>query len=96
MTILKVEHINKVQKQKFFYKFVQNHLQIYFNTFSVTQLGTAHDHITRNIQLYKTFRLTHKFGEKMLRYSIFRTINDVSDLIRNKVSMHSFKGFSDY
>ena len=30
--------------------------------------------------LYKTFRVTHKFGEKILRYSIFRTINDVPDL----------------
>ena len=75
---------------------VQNHLPFYFNTFSVTQLGTVHDHVTRNINLYKTFRVTHKFGEKILRYSIFRTINDVPDIIRNKVSTHSFKGFSDY
>ena len=66
------------------------------NTFSVTHLGTVHDHVTRNINLYKTFRVTHKFGEKILRYSIFRTINDVPDIIRNNVSTHSFKGFSDY
>ena len=59
-------------------------------------MGTVHDNVTRNINSYKTFRVTHKFGEKILRYSIFRTINDVPDLIRNKVSTHSFKGFSDY
>ena len=70
LALLKVEHIPKVQL-KFFYKLVQNHLPLYFNTFSVTQLGTVHDHVTRNISLYKTFRVTHKFGEKILRYSIF-------------------------
>ena len=90
------EHIHKIQQLKFFYKLVQNHLPFYFYTFSVTQLGTVHDHVTRNINLYKTFRVTHKFGEKILRYSSFRTINDVPDIIRNKVSTHSFKGFSDY
>ena len=95
LALLKVEHIHKIQQLKFFYKLVQNHLPFYFNTFSVTQLGTVHDHVTRNINLYKTFRVTHKFGEKVLRYSIFRTINDVPDIIRNKVSTHSFKGFSD-
>ena len=96
LALLKVEHTHKVQQLKFFYKLVQNHLPLYFNTFSVTQLGTVHDHVTRNINLYKTFRVTHKFGEKILRCSIFRTINDVPDLIRNKASTHSFKGFSDY
>ena len=62
--LLKVEHIHKVQRLKLFYKLVQNHLPLYFNTFSVTQLGTVLDHVTRNINLYKTFRVTHKFGEK--------------------------------
>ena len=96
LALLKVEHIHKIQQLKFFYKLVHYHLPFYFNTFSVTQLGTVHDHVTRNINLHKTFRVTHKFGEKILRYSIFRTINDVPDIIRNKVSTHSFKGFSDY
>ena len=50
LALLKVEHIHKVQL-KFFYKLVQNHLPLYFNTFSVTQLGTVHDHVTRNINL---------------------------------------------
>ena len=83
LAFLKVEHIHKVQQLKFFYKLVQNHLPFYFNTFSVTQLGTVRDHIrvSRNTNLYKTFRVTHKFGEKILRYSIFRTINDVPDPI---------------
>ena len=93
LALLKVEHTHKVQQLKLFYKLVQNHLPLYFNTFLVTRLGTVHDHVTRNINLYKTFRVTHKFGEKILRYSIFRTINDVPDLIRNKVSTHSFKVF---
>ena len=93
LALLKVEHLHQVQLKFFFYKVVQNHLPLYFNTFSVTQLGTLHDHVTRNINLYKTCRVTHKFGEKILRYSIFPTINDVPDLIRNKVSTHPFKGF---
>ena len=79
LALLKV-HIHKIQQLKFFYKLVQNHLPFYFNTFSVTQLGTVHDHVTRNINLYNSFRVTHKFGEKILRYSIFRTINDVPDI----------------
>ena len=68
LALLKVERIHKVQQLKFFYKLVQNHVPLYFNTFSVTQLGTVHDHVTRNINLCKTFRVTHKFGEKILRY----------------------------
>ena len=66
LALLKVVHIHKIQL-KFFYKLVQNHLPFYFNTFSVTQLGTVHDHVTRNINIYKTFWVTHKFGEKILR-----------------------------
>ena len=66
LAFLKVEHIHKLQL-KFFYKLVQNHLPLYVNTFSVTQLGTVHDHVTCNIKLYKTFPVTHKFGEKILR-----------------------------
>ena len=58
-----------------------------FRTSNYSIHGTVHDHVTRNINLYKTFQVTHKFGEKILRYSIFRTINDVPDI---------FKGFSDY
>ena len=42
LALLKVEHIHKIQQLlKFFYKLVQNHLPFYFNTFSVTQLGTC-------------------------------------------------------
>ena len=51
VALLEVEHIYKVQQLKLFYKLVQNHLPLYFETFSVTQLGTVHDHVTRNINL---------------------------------------------
>ena len=47
LAILKVEHIHKIQQLKLFYKLVQNHLPFYFNTFSVTQLGTVHDQYKR-------------------------------------------------
>ena len=71
LALLKVEHIHKVQQLKLFYKLVQNHLPLYFNKCSVTQLGTVHDHVTRNINLFKSFRVAHTFGETIPRYRFF-------------------------
>ena len=95
--LLKIEDIHKVQQFKFFYKLTHKDLPEYFNAISLqTQVGDIHDHITRNRKKFYTQRIYHRFAEKSIRHSIFHTLNDAPELIRNKIDTHSFQGFSNY
>ena len=94
--LLKIEDIHKVQQFKFFYKLTHKDLPEYFNAISLIQVDDIHDHITRNRKKNYTQRIYHKFAEKSIRHSIFHTLNDAPELIRNKIDTHSFQGFSNY
>ena len=94
--LLKIEDSHKVQQFKFFYKLTHKDLPEYFNAISLIQVGDIHDHITRNRNNFYTQRIYHKFAEKSIRHSIFHTLNDAPELIRNKIDTHSFQGFSNY
>ena len=91
MHLLKVGDIHTVQQLKNFYKLTQNNLPAYFNSFLIRRQHNIHEHLTRNRHMLVTEKVHHKFAEKCIRYSVFKTVNDTPTQIIDKMYTHSYK-----
>ena len=96
MHLLKVGDIHTVQQLKFFYKLTQNNLPTYFNSFLIRRQHNIHEHLTRNRHMLVTEKVHHKFAEKCIRYSVFKTVNDTPTQIIDKMYTHSLQGVANY
>ena len=96
MHLLKVGDIHTVQQLKFFYKLTQNNLPAYFNSFLIWRQHNIHEHLTRNRHMLVTEKVHHKFAEKCIRYSVFKTVNDTPTQIIDKMYTHSLQGVANY
>ena len=96
MHLLKVGDIHTVQQLKFFYKLTQNNLPAYFNSFLIRRQHNIHEHLTRNRHMLVTEKVHHKFAEKCIRYSVFKTVNDTPTQIIDKMYTHSLQGVANY
>ena len=94
MKLLKVKDIHKLSQLKFFYKRFHRELPEYFNTMLTKKPIDIHDHSTRKRDTFLTERIYHSFAEKCIRNSILHIVNGVPHAIKDKVSIHSFHGFS--
>ena len=96
MHLLKVGDIHTVQQLKLFYKLTQNNLPAYFNSFLIRRQHNIHEHLTRNRHMLVTEKVHHKFAEKCIRYSVFKTVNDTPTQIIDKMYTHSLQGVANY
>ena len=96
MKLLKVKDIHKLSQLKFFYKGFHRELPEYFNTMLTRKPIDIHDHSTRKRDTFLNERIYHSFAEKCIRNSILHIVNGVPHAINDKVSTHSFHGFSQY
>ena len=96
MKLLKVKDIHKLSQLKFFYKRFHRELPEYFNTMLTRKPIDIHDHSTRKRDTFLIERMYHSFTEKCIRNSILHIVNGVPHAIKDKVSTHSFHGFSQY
>ena len=96
MKLLKVKDIHKLSQLKFFYKRFHRELPEYFNTMLTMKPIDIHDHSTRKRDTFLIERIYHSFAEKCIRNSILHIVNGVPHAIKDKVSTHSFHGFSQY
>ena len=96
MKLLKVKDIHKLSQLKFFYKRFHRELPEYFNTMITRKPIDIHDHSTRKRDTFLIERIYHSFAEKCIRNSILHIVNGVPHAIKDKVSTHSFHGFSQY
>ena len=96
MHLLKVGDIHTVQQLKFFYKLTQNNLPAYFNSFLIRRQHNIHELLTRNRHMLVTEKVHHKFAEKSIRYSVFKTVNDTPTQIIDKMYTHSLQGVANY
>ena len=96
MHLLKVGDIHTVQQLKKFYKLTQNNLPAYFNSFLIRRQHNIHEHLTRNRHMLVTAKVHHKFAEKCIRYSVFKTVNDTPTQIIDKMYTHSLQGVANY
>ena len=96
MKLLKVKDIHKLSQLKFFYKRFHRELPEYFNTMLTRKPIDIHDHSTRKRDTFLIERIYHSFAEKCIRNSILHIVNGVPHAVKDKVSTHSFHGFSQY
>ena len=96
LNLLKLSDIFKLNVFKFYYKYKQGTLPLYFQSYDITSRHTIHTYNTRhNHKLVCRHTRTH-FARKCLRHSLPSIINSASNSIIEKLSTHSYRGFVDY
>ena len=93
--LLKVSDIYKINQLKFYFKYSNDKLPVYFNDM-FKQTFTSHTHDTRNKDLPMVNLPRTSAAEHSLRYSIPKLIIDTPSNIIDKISTHSSKGFCQY
>ena len=97
LNLLKVEDIFKIKILKFYYKYSQKTLPLYFNEM-FTKTSDQHNHGTRqqSAQILYKYPTRTDIGRKCIRHLLPEIVNKTQSCITEKVSTHSFNGFSTY
>ena len=96
LDLLKLYDIFKVFQMKFYHKYVNGKLPIYFLNMPFVLNNERHDYSTRRRNYIHTSLVSHEFAKKSLRYILPHTVNNTPRIIKEKVFTHSLKGFSMY
>ena len=96
LKLLKLNDLKISHEYKFYFKYSNNMLPKYFDSFKLTQNENIHNHQTRNRNRLHIFFLKHEFAKRFLRNSIIKRINECPPAIKTKVNTHSLHGFSMY
>ena len=96
LNVLKVEDIFKLNQLKFYYKFINKKVPVYFNTFPLYPNHDIHDYNTRGHNKFHRLNLTHTFAKMSLRNTLITTLNNTPSIIIDKVNTHSQIGYSLY
>ena len=96
-TFWKLEDIFKIKILKFYYKYSQKTLPLYFNEM-FTKTSDQHNHGTRqqSAQILYKYPTRTDIGRKCIRHLLPDIVNKTQSCITEKVSTHSFNGFSTY
>ena len=96
LNTLKVEDLLKLQELKFYYKYRHQNLTVYLLNWQITPNASFHNYNTRRTTELHTYRTKYEFAEKCLKYNLPHVINNIPDLVIDKIVTHSLKGFSSY
>jgi hypothetical protein len=94
--LLKIHDIYKQQELKFYFKYEQKKLPIYFNNISLIHFTDQHDHYTRGNNDLVTPRLRYNTSKCSVMKRLPSVVNNCPANILEKIHSHSFKGYSDY
>ena len=95
LNLLKVEDIFRCQVLKFYYKFMNKSLPLYFETM-FTPNSTVHQYETRQRRsIHLPVARTSQAG-LCIRHFIPKLLKEIPLCIQDKVTSHSFHGFSQY
>ena len=95
LEILKVEDIFKINLLKFQFKSENDSLPKYFSQMFTTTTPT-HEYNTRNCNTSRPSIPRTDSAINTIRHHIPRFIENVPDMIKEKIHTHSFKGFVHY
>ena len=94
--IVKLNDLYKYKLLKFYHKFVNGRLPVYFNNFEIMPASDLHQHNTRGKEKLIVSRVSHTYAKKCIRHELVKLINETPDIIMDKVHTHSLFGFSMY
>ena len=92
LNLLKVDDIFKLACLKLYHKHLNNELPHYFNYIFETR---QHNYNLRNVHMVTTLSSTSR-SSKRLKIFFPILLNQLPDLIKQKLYTHSFYGFSQY
>lgn len=96
LDLLKFADLLKVNELKFYFKHKQNLLPTSLINIPLNPNSTIHDHETRTRNSIHMPKIKHEFAKRTIRYSIPQTVNNMPDIVMNKINTHSLKGFVNY
>ena len=96
LSLLKVEDMLNLNTLKFYYKMKKGNIPEYFKSFTANTLDERHGRNTRHNSLIVTNRTRLKLSDKCLRNNLPVVLNATPQLALDKVSTHSYHGFSNY
>ena len=96
LNLLKLEDIFKRRTLQFYFKHKNNSFPVYLQSIQFSQASEIHHHNTRNRNRLYPSLVNRKFAENCIRNYVAKLVNETDECILDKISTHSYKGFSDY
>ena len=96
LDFLKVDDIFKLQQLKFYYKYLHDNLPAYLQNWKLIPNDNVHTHDTRIKNELYTFRAKHEFAKKCLRHNLPLIVNNIPDIVKEKLITHILNGFAKY
>ncbi len=96
LNLLKVFDIHKLNKLKFYFKFINNELPQYFQELPLNANRDIHEYRTRQKHNVHMIRVNHVYAKYNIRYDLPVFINNTHASITDKINTHSLQGFSRY
>lgn len=96
LNLLKVKDLFKLNVLKFYFKHQNSTLPAYFMSFTFVSGNQTHQYNTRHSQTLRTAITRTSFAKKCLRHELPSLLNSMPPEILNKVTTHSYLGFSNY
>ena len=96
LNVLKIYDLHYVQQLKFYFKYTNNCLPVYFQNFTFQSGLKIHNYNTRGCTNLRNSIVKHQFSRKCIRYQLPIVINNTPLIILNKATTHSMTGFTEY
>ena len=96
LSLLKVDDILKLQQLKFYYKYLHNDLPRYLQNWRFVFKCEVHGHDTRYKNKIYTYKIKHEFAKKCLRHNLPLLLNNLPEIVKEKLMSHSTQGFVNY
>lgn len=94
--LLKINDILNLHLFKFYYKYVNNNLPVYLQSFDLLQRSDIHSHNTRFSGQLVTPRTNMCLADRCVRNYLPYFINNIPDQITEKIYTHSIQGAGNY
>ena len=95
LQILKLEDMFRLNLLKWYYKYCNNKLPVFFLNFKIQKLSDIHHHNTRNKFVIPHNHLRLKSSRYCLRNHIAVVLNSFNADILDKVNTHSYQGYQN-
>ena len=96
LNILKINDHFLLYQLKFYHKYMNNNLPLYFQNLQIIRPRDIHDHFTRSLNIVQSYRIQHEFAKKCIRYNLPNLLRNTDENILSKVHTHSLEGYSLY
>ena len=93
--ILKLCDMYRLSSLKFYHKYLNENLPLYFNDM-FKRAEVTHTHATRNRNSVVIARPKHKLLETTIRFNIPILLSNLPSIITDKLHTHSLNGVSNY